>query len=514
MMKEITIEIIQKCPNNCIYCSSMSNKNSRNILKLKDIINVMRDAKELGFTHVNISGGEPFLHPDIESIITMAKQFFKTVFIYTSGIYIENEQYLTIPDYLLNTIKEEEIDKLIFNVQAPNKSTNLLITGVEEKYNNTECRDLSISNAITKDIPVEINVVPMKLNLSHLEHIVKKAILLKCKKINFLKLVIQGTGFKNRELIELDEEEEIILQETLYRIEKDYGEIIRIGTPLQEDSSKKCNAGTGKIVVKYNGDVYPCEAFKYLQEFDGEKPLNIKDAALNEIINTGFIQNLKYRIMACKHDKCSDCPAQHIILKTDHIIEEDDIKKMYSLQTEEIFNNHLKDSMSLNGFIMAEDQFVPNNIYEKFFEENVPLNKTALDNNTNFLMISGRTPIMFGINPVYTNAESFNFILEGFGILNKINQYQYDVQLNSIKYTTEESNHRIIPLPIFLTENISDKRKMELLRNWFKLIDLDSSYTQTILITRYNYDYLNELMGEFNFSRIRAVGYYVYKKLY
>ena len=68
-LKEITIEITQRCPNYCIHCSSLSSLNCSTQLSFDDIRNVIDDAVSLGAELICISGGEPFMHPQITDII-------------------------------------------------------------------------------------------------------------------------------------------------------------------------------------------------------------------------------------------------------------------------------------------------------------------------------------------------------------------------------------------------------------------------------------------------------------
>ena len=88
MLSEISIEILQRCPNRCIYCSSHSNPQATHIIPFEIIKNVIDDAKSLGCKTVCLSGGEPFLHPHILDIISYIAKQQLTCYVYTSGIYM------------------------------------------------------------------------------------------------------------------------------------------------------------------------------------------------------------------------------------------------------------------------------------------------------------------------------------------------------------------------------------------------------------------------------------------
>ena len=58
-------------------------------------------------------------------------------------------------------------------------------------------------------------------------------------------------------------EEEFIEFLNIYNNQKDiFKGNIRVGIPLQGNDQHKCNAGISKMVIKYDGLVLPCPAFK------------------------------------------------------------------------------------------------------------------------------------------------------------------------------------------------------------------------------------------------------------
>jgi len=69
MLKEVSIEIIRRCPNNYVHCSSLSNKDCLEIIDYDRFVRVVRDAAKLGAMTICLSGGEPFLHSRISDMI-------------------------------------------------------------------------------------------------------------------------------------------------------------------------------------------------------------------------------------------------------------------------------------------------------------------------------------------------------------------------------------------------------------------------------------------------------------
>ena len=68
---EMTFEITNYCPHECIYCSSnaTNDKNIAIYLALEDV-KISIEKYGFGVDKINISGGEPLSHPDFYNILT------------------------------------------------------------------------------------------------------------------------------------------------------------------------------------------------------------------------------------------------------------------------------------------------------------------------------------------------------------------------------------------------------------------------------------------------------------
>ena len=63
MIKDVSIELIQKCVNHCIHCSSCSTEESVAMLDIDTMRRVIRTLQGLKVERVCLSGGEPFQRP-------------------------------------------------------------------------------------------------------------------------------------------------------------------------------------------------------------------------------------------------------------------------------------------------------------------------------------------------------------------------------------------------------------------------------------------------------------------
>lgn len=286
MLKEISVEILQKCPNNCIHCSSMSGCNSKEIMDYETYKSVVLDAKRLGAKTVCISGGEPFLHPLLGDMIELNHSLKLDTYIYTSGIVLDGEKHVAIPKGKLMELKGNP--KIIFNIESPEEETYGEIMGTEGCFGLLE---ESIRNAVACMLETEANFVPMKQNVSQITHLADMCQEIGIGKINFLRLVPQGRAKNNMHKLTLDKEDEGTLRDSIRELESRDGIQIRVGIPLSGIVSKdgdchRCNAGIGKLNVRYDGTVFPCEAFKSLDApkcFHGMKPENIYHKSLYDI---------------------------------------------------------------------------------------------------------------------------------------------------------------------------------------------------------------------------------------
>lgn len=248
-MNEITLELTNKCNNNCLYCSSKANRGISTHLKLDYIKNILNKYKP---KQVNLSGGEPLLYPKLFELINWLNKYNYIINIYTSGNLKNDYESIKIFKRLKN-----KVNKVVFNFNINCPSLFNFITQSKDSYYYTLS---SIYNAQDNNIKTQVNIVPMIINFYTLEDTIENIFtILKIKKVNILKLVNQGncTNYKN---IDLNYDKDYIFINTIYRLKEKYGDKIRLGNPF--NLSEHCTAEKEKLVVMSNGEIIPCEAYK------------------------------------------------------------------------------------------------------------------------------------------------------------------------------------------------------------------------------------------------------------
>ena len=283
-LNEITIEVTQQCPNRCIYCSSLSDMEKTDCLDYAAIIQVVDDAVTLGAKTVSLSGGEPFLREDIVEIVDYIQCKGLKLRFYSSGIYSDGDSYSSIPTTLLEAVRGK-LDALIFNYEAVDAELYATIMGTEAA--NLALLDETIHRAITLGIPVEAHLVPMHCNYRQIPDVLSKLYSMGVKNVSLLRLVPQGRVMENKELVVLSSDEQDELKRILTKSQEPYQGKIRLGLPFSAKRAA-CGTGTVKLTVRYDGYVFPCEAFKdgIMEIKKCVTPENVKVKRLNEIYNT------------------------------------------------------------------------------------------------------------------------------------------------------------------------------------------------------------------------------------
>jgi radical SAM protein with 4Fe4S-binding SPASM domain len=197
---------------------------------------------------------------------------------------------------------------------------------------------VSITNDIKilveNGVEVWVHCVPMVPNITHVSALRDLCVKMGVKKLNLLRFVPQTRGYIHREQLLPSPRAFADLQKVLdYEFNdkdrKDLSTILRAGCPvdfrhmlgLLDEKAKLCHAGIDLILVRPDGTVHPCAAWKSLP---GDS--NVRDKSLHEIWHGDktfqIIRNFTYngykallgKCRSCQYvDSCrGGCPAQRL----------------------------------------------------------------------------------------------------------------------------------------------------------------------------------------------------------
>lgn len=314
MLKEISVEITRRCPNCCVHCSSLSHSRCSESMPYETFQAVVLDAAALGASTICLSGGEPFLHSRIVDMVRFVHEQRMSCYVYTSGITMDSDgRPVALSTDQLEQLSDV-VEKLIFNIEA----------GTEEVYNRimgtSGCFDLlkqSVLRATGAGICAEAHFVPMALNMIEIPAVIRLCGDLGISRLSFLRLVMHGRAEQNRALLALTSAQQSELRKYLRRLQSDSALPIRVGVPLStEDGCVRCEAATGKLNLRYDGKVFPCEVFKNhcLQKNLGKlEPDSVYQSSLKEIYyHSPYLAKVR-ELSEQFSDRCETCVGQYLI---------------------------------------------------------------------------------------------------------------------------------------------------------------------------------------------------------
>lgn len=301
MVKDLCFEIIQKCPNECMFCSSNANIDKNNLITFEKFKMVIDHFMTLGgIEEISLSGGEPFLHPDLFKMIAYCKNLGIRVVLFTSGVRRNcrmtdseidllrkslEEQYSSYPEeakeFVVNRfmkvyeeynnkefnaisksemeyLKEIGLDKIVFDLQSTETDTYKMLMGKD----HFDLVGTSMIRASLSGLDTDVHFIPLKKNYKEFGDLIVILNIASIHQLSILNFVPQGRGEENKDKLMLTEEEMQEFKEIFNKYKDEFEGNIRVGIPLLGEDKHKCTAGLDKLVIKYDGTVLPCPAFK------------------------------------------------------------------------------------------------------------------------------------------------------------------------------------------------------------------------------------------------------------
>ena len=291
-IQTLSVEITDKCQLLCRHCSTEASPEKSAFLPIEGIKKVLYQALELGAKNLTLSGGEPLLHPRLFDILNIASNLNYKTNIYTSGILANNESIsIEMMEKLPNSV-----NKIIFSLHSSDKNCHDDITGVKGSFEKTV---FSLRCALNIGLNTEVHIVPMSKNYRDIPELLKRLAYLGIENVSLLRLVPQGRCLHNKKLLMSKKESQEFLQTIKKFEQKNKLPVLRKGAPyryLFGEEAGCCSAGEDKILISPNGDIHPCEAFKYdeadsnvleddlINIWNNDKRLNkVRDLKLNQI---------------------------------------------------------------------------------------------------------------------------------------------------------------------------------------------------------------------------------------
>ncbi|MGB9857531.1 MAG: GTP 3',8-cyclase MoaA [Dictyoglomaceae bacterium] len=156
----LRISLTDRCNFNCVYCKVKDTPliPKENILSFEEIEEIIKVMAELGIKYIRLTGGEPLLRREIESLIYRIKNIpgIETVGITTNGYLLEEKAkdiFEAGLDYL--NVSLDSLNKEVFSKITQGGDLAKVIKGIKtaKKYAKNS---IKINIVITKYLPFEL----------------------------------------------------------------------------------------------------------------------------------------------------------------------------------------------------------------------------------------------------------------------------------------------------------------------------------------------------------------------
>ena len=300
MLKELKIELTNKCSRNCKHCSSNATISIGNqkVLDFYDVARIIYEAKEVGVETIVFTGGEPLMYDKLPKLVELTNKLGMKSTIYTFS-YRTNEslnKYRELINLGLNKIVYSLADSLS---DEEDLSIYDKISFFDKVFENNNAR-LGFHYTVSKDSftkmeSVVIETIDKFKNKTYFD------------KVSLLRFVPHGKGTTDMDL----SKEELLAIKNLYLNTNDKDRI-RLGTPwnILGIENTPCIIADEIMIIGFDGVAYPCDSIKYFTKLGISG--NIRENTLMEMYNSEYFSNIR---KFNTENSCSSCK-QYSICKS------------------------------------------------------------------------------------------------------------------------------------------------------------------------------------------------------
>jgi PqqA peptide cyclase len=257
----VVAELTYRCPLRCTYCSNPVDYASvREALSGDAWARAFAEAAALGAVHAGLTGGEPTLHPDLPDIVAGAAAAGLYPHLVTAGT--------TLDAAGLAVLRTRGLRSVQLSIQDARADASDAVAGVPAFE-----RKLAFATEVRRQgLPLTLNVVLHRDNLSRVDEIIALARTLGAERLELANAQYHGWAFVNRAALlptraQLDEATRTV---TRARRHSDDLEILFVLPDYHADRPKPCMGGWGRriLVIAPDGRVLPCHGAIEIPELE------------------------------------------------------------------------------------------------------------------------------------------------------------------------------------------------------------------------------------------------------
>lgn len=294
----LLLELTYRCPLHCVFCYNPTDFGSvGGELGTQEWLRVLEEARALGAVQLGLSGGEPLVRDDLETIVAAAHRLGFYTNLITSGV--------GLTELRLRALKEAGLDHIQLSFQDSTRRMNDFLSST---------RTFELKSRVAALIkqyryPMVLNVVLHRLNIDHVEEILGMAERMGADYVELANTQYYGWAWRNRALLLPSRSQLRRAEEVTTRFRERVGSRMRVFFVVPdyfETRPKPCMNGLGRVFLSIapDGLALPCQSARMLP---GLRFPSVREASVRSIWYDSPAFN-HYRGEAWMKEPCRSCP--------------------------------------------------------------------------------------------------------------------------------------------------------------------------------------------------------------
>jgi PqqA peptide cyclase len=297
----LLLELTYRCPLHCVFCYNPTEFAREGAeLSTEAWLRVLKEARALGAVQLGLSGGEPLLREDLETLVAEAHRLGFYINLITSGIGLTQTR--------IAALKAAGLDHIQLSFQDSTRELNDFLSSTKTFELKAQVAALIRAH----DYPMVLNVVLHRHNIDHVGEILAMAERMGAQYVELANTQYYGWAWLNREQLlpsaQQLERAEQVTQAFRARV-GNRPKVYFVVPDYFETRPKPCMAGLGKVflAITPDGTALPCHAARMLP---GLALPNVQHEGLRSIWYDSDAFN-RFRGDAWMKEPCRSCPEKH-----------------------------------------------------------------------------------------------------------------------------------------------------------------------------------------------------------
>jgi len=295
-------ELTHDCPLHCLYCSNPLRLVGPEVeLDASEWQRVIQDAAALGVLQLHLSGGEPLLRCDLESLVAEASDRDVYTNLITSALGLTRDR--------LQQLQQAGLDNVQISFQSDEERLADAIAGKRAHTRKRQAAQM-VREA---GMPLAINMVLHRRNIARLPEMISLAEECDAQRLELAHTQFLGWAFKNRGLLlptRLQVEEAEKIATAAQKRLRGKMEVLYVLPDYYLERPKPCMYGWGRRYLTVNpyGYVMPCQTASVIPSLRFD---NVRQQAMRWIWTTSEAFR-RFRGTAWMPEPCQSCPRREI----------------------------------------------------------------------------------------------------------------------------------------------------------------------------------------------------------